>query len=252
MVAGEGRDCVVLFSGGLDSTTVVAMATAKGFRVRALSFDYGQRHTIELRRAQRLALSMGCAEHRVLPLALGGLGGSALTTSAPVPKRKALADIGRTVPPTYVPARNTVFLAVALAWAETLGAFDIFFGANQVDYSGYPDCRPAFVEAFERLANLACAAPGRTGRPFRIHAPLMHMCKADIIRAGVALGVDYRATFSCYDPREELACGHCEACALRRAGFLTAQVADPTVYAPDTGEPKAAPLRPLRAVGRRA
>lgn len=220
------RSAIVLLSGGLDSATVLAIARAAGFDCHALSLDYGQRHSAELAAAARVAASLGAVEHRVMRLGLGELGGSALTdVSIAVPESPSDG-----IPVTYVPARNTVMLALALAWAEVLGARDIFIGVNAVDYSGYPDCRPEFVEAFERMANLATKA-GIEGRGLTIHAPLQHLTKADIIRRGIALGVDYARTVSCYqaDP-EGRACGVCDACRLRRQGFEQAEVPDPTVY----------------------
>lgn len=220
------RSAIVLLSGGLDSATVLAIARAAGFDCHALSLDYGQRHSAELAAAARVAASLGAVEHRMMRLGLGELGGSALTdVSIAVPESPSDG-----IPVTYVPARNTVMLALALAWAEVLGARDIFIGVNAVDYSGYPDCRPEFVEAFERMANLATKA-GIEGRGLTIHAPLQHLTKADIIRRGVALGVDYARTVSCYqaDP-EGRACGLCDACRLRRQGFEQAGVPDPTVY----------------------
>lgn len=220
------RSAIVLLSGGLDSATVLAIARAAGFDCHALSLDYGQRHSAELAAAARVAASLGVVEHRVMRLGLGELGGSALTdVSIAVPESPSDG-----IPVTYVPARNTVMLALALAWAEVSGARDIFIGVNAVDYSGYPDCRPEFVEAFERMANLATKA-GIEGRGLTIHAPLQHLSKADIIRRGVALGVDYARTVSCYqaDP-EGRACGVCDACRLRRQGFEQAGVPDPTIY----------------------
>lgn len=220
------RDAVVLVSGGLDSATVLAMAREEGFRVHALSFDYGQRHGAELAAAARVARGLGAAEHKIIRLDLGAIGGSALTdTSIPVP---TVPTPG--IPVTYVPARNTVFLAVALGWAEVLGAQDIFIGVNALDYSGYPDCRPAFIEAFERLANVATKA-GVTGVSLHVHAPILYMTKSEIIRAGLRLGVDYSLTVSCYTADEEgRACGACDACRLRRKGFEEAGVPDPTRY----------------------
>jgi 7-cyano-7-deazaguanine synthase len=225
---------VVLLSGGLDSATTTAMARAQGFVVHALTVRYGQRHEAELEASRRVAQALGVAQHKVIDLQLGLFGGSALTDAAiAVPKDRAMADIGAPgdVPVTYVPARNTVLLAMALAWAETLGARDLFLGVNVLDASGYPDCRPAFVAAFEALANVATrAADG--GPRFEVHAPLIAMTKAEIIRAGVALGVDYGMTHSCYDPGASGgACGRCDACLLRRKGFAEAGVADPTRYA---------------------
>ncbi len=220
------RKAVVLLSGGLDSATVLAMAREQGFACHALSFDYGQRHAAELAAARRIAESLGVAEHKVLPLSLDAIGGSALTDSAiAVPERG-----GEGIPVTYVPARNTVFLSIALGWAEVLGARDIFVGVNAVDYSGYPDCRPAFIEAFERLANLATRA-GVEGDRFHIHAPLIEMTKAQIVSAGTALGVDYGLTVSCYQADAEgRACGRCDACRFRAQGFAEAGLPDPTRY----------------------
>ena len=220
------RKAVVLLSGGLDSATVLAMAREQGFACHALSFDYGQRHAAELAAARRIAEALGVAEHKVLPLSLDAIGGSALTDAAiAVPERG-----GEGIPVTYVPARNTVFLSIALGWAEVLGARDLFVGVNAVDYSGYPDCRPAFIEAFERLANLATRA-GVEGDRFRIHAPLIDMTKAQIVSAGTALGVDYGLTVSCYQADAEgRACGRCDACRFRAQGFAEAGLPDPTRY----------------------
>lgn len=216
----------MLLSGGLDSATVLALARDRGHRCFALSFDYGQRHQAELEAARRVAAALGAIEHRILPLPLGGFGGSALTEAGiAVPEEPAAG-----IPVTYVPARNTVFLACALAWAEVLGARDLFIGVNAVDYSGYPDCRPEFIAAFERLARLATRA-GVEGRALHVHAPLVHCSKAEIIRQGTALGVDYALTVSCYQADAEgRACGRCDSCRLRRAGFAAAGVADPTRY----------------------
>jgi len=222
---------VVLLSGGLDSTTVLAVALRDGFDVAALSVRYGQRHAAELDAAARIAQRMGVARHEIVDLDLRAFGGSALTSDIAVPKDRD--DIGAGIPVTYVPARNTVFLALALAFAETLGAADIFLGVNALDYSGYPDCRPAFIEAFERLANLATKAGVEDTSRFRIHAPLLHLSKADIIALGLSLGVDYGGTSSCYDPLPTgEACGRCDACLLRLRGFEAAGVRDPIAYAP--------------------
>jgi 7-cyano-7-deazaguanine synthase len=223
---GAARKAVVLLSGGLDSATALAMARSQGYACHALSLDYGQRHHAELAAARRVAAALGAAEHKVLPLSLDAIGGSALTDrSIAVPETRAEG-----IPVTYVPARNTVFLALALGWAEVLGASDLFVGVNAVDYSGYPDCRPAFIEAFERLANLATKA-GVEGQAFRVHAPLIQMSKAEIIRVGIQLGVDYALTVSCYQADEQgMACGRCESCRLRAEGFRAAGVADPTRY----------------------
>ncbi len=222
----RARKAVVLLSGGLDSATVLAMARAQGFDCYALSLDYGQRHHAELAAAGRVAGALGVSEHKVLSLSLDAIGGSALTDSSiDVPEAG-----GEGIPVTYVPARNTVFLALALGWAEVLGATDLFVGVNAVDYSGYPDCRPAFIEAFERLANLATKA-GVEGGEFKVHAPLIQMSKAEIIRAGIGLGVDYALTVSCYQADEEgVACGVCDSCRLRAEGFQAAGVTDPTRY----------------------
>ncbi|MBO0700732.1 MAG: 7-cyano-7-deazaguanine synthase QueC, partial [Zavarzinella sp.] len=205
------RRAVVLLSGGLDSTTTLALAKAQGFAVHALSVDYGQRHRVELERADRVAKALGAAEHRTVRLDLRTIGGSALTASIDVPKGRSSEDMAHGIPITYVPARNTILLGLALGYAETVGAFDLFIGANVLDYSGYPDCRPEFLEAFERLANLATKAGVEgTGR-FRVHAPLLKMTKAEIIREGTRLGVDYSLTLSCYDPDTEgRACGTCD------------------------------------------
>ncbi|MEK6770879.1 MAG: 7-cyano-7-deazaguanine synthase QueC [Pseudomonadota bacterium] len=219
-------DAVVLLSGGLDSATVLAIAREEGLTCHALTFDYGQRHRVELEAARRVAASLGVADHRIVPLALGWMGGSALTDPAiAVPKTP-----GEGIPVTYVPARNTVFLSIALGWAEVLGARHLYLGVNAVDYSGYPDCRPEYLEAFERLANLATRA-GVEGRPLRLHAPLLHMTKADIIARGALLGVDFSLTLSCYDPDGEgRACGGCDSCRLRAHGFAEAGRPDPTCY----------------------
>ena len=219
---------VVLLSGGLDSTTVLAIAKSRGFEPCALSFSYGQRHVVELERARELAKSMGVARHVVAQIDLRVFGGSALTADIEVPKDRSTSEIGAGVPVTYVPARNTIFLSFALAYAEVLEASDIFIGVNALDYSGYPDCRPEYIEAFEAMANLATKA-GVEGRTrLRIHAPLAQMSKADIIRAGLALGVDYANTSSCYDPGPEgRPCGACDSCKLRAKGFAQAGVADP-------------------------
>ena len=222
------KPAVVLLSGGLDSATVLAMARSQGYRCHALSVDYGQRSQAELQAARRLAAALGAAEHRVVRIDLGGFGGSALTDAAiDVPTAGVQAGV---IPVTYVPARNTVLLSLALGWAEVLEAQHIFFGANAVDYSGYPDCRPAFIRAFESLANVATKM-GIEGRRISVHAPLIDLSKADIIRAGAALGVDYALTVTCYQADDEgLACGVCDACRLRKAGFSAAGVADVTRY----------------------
>ncbi len=225
-VSGPSPRAVVLVSGGLDSATVLAMARAAGYACYTLSFDYGQRHRAELLAAERVSAALGDVEHKVVRLNLDSIGGSALTdTAIPVPEQ---ATEG--IPVTYVPARNTVFLSIALGWAEVLGARDIFIGVNAVDYSGYPDCRPEYIEAFQAMANLATKA-GVEGRTLTIHAPLISMGKAGIIQAGIDLGVDYALTVSCYQATPEgLACGRCDSCRLRRQGFADAGVPDPTRY----------------------
>jgi len=225
------RKAVVLLSGGLDSATALAVARRDGFTCHALTIAYGQRHAIELAAARRVAEALGAVEHRVMSLDLRAFGGSALTDDFPVPRDRPEEEMSAGIPSTYVPARNTIFLALALGWAEVLGSFDIFMGVNALDYSGYPDCRPEFVAAFERLANLATKAGVEGKGTFRIHAPLVQLSKAEIIRLGQSLGVDYRLTHSCYDPAPDgAACGHCDSCQLRRAGFEAAAVPDPTRY----------------------
>jgi 7-cyano-7-deazaguanine synthase len=223
---------VVLLSGGLDSATALAVALADGFAVTALSVDYGQRHRVELERAAAVAKAQGVADHRVVTLDLRAIGGSALTApSIDVPKNRSADEMSAGIPVTYVPARNTILLGVALGLAETVGAFDIFFGANAADFTGYPDCRPAFFEAFEKLANVATKAGVEGAGRFKIHTPLVPLTKPEIIRAGVKLSVDYSLTLSCYDPDEAgRACGTCDACQLRRQGFADAGVPDPTAY----------------------
>jgi 7-cyano-7-deazaguanine synthase len=220
------KKAVILVSGGLDSTTVVAMAKRQGYKCYTLSFDYGQRHRSELEAASRVSESMAVVEHKVVKLDLGSIGGSALTdTSIDVPEAETSG-----IPVTYVPARNTVFLSIALGWAEVLGANDIFLGVNAVDFSGYPDCRPEYITAFERMANLATRAAVE-GQPLTVHAPLIDMSKAQIIQAGIELGVDYSKTVSCYQASlEGEACGRCESCRLRRQGFEQAGISDPTRY----------------------
>ncbi len=229
------RPAVVLLSGGLDSATTLAIAHAEGFVPHALSFAYGQRHASELEAARAVASQLGAAQHVIASIDLRAFGGSALTADLPVPKQSAeTATRTEGVPITYVPARNTIFLSFALGWAEVLGADDIFIGVNAVDYSGYPDCRPAFVEAFEQLANLATRAGTEEGRRIRVHAPLIALSKAEIIARGLALGVDYGLTRSCYDPGEDgLACGRCDSCHLRLGGFRAAGLQDPAAYRAD-------------------
>jgi 7-cyano-7-deazaguanine synthase len=224
------RPAVVLLSGGVDSTTTLAIALAEGFEAYALSFEYGQRHQIETEAARRVAHSLGATEHRIAKIDLRIFGGSALTEDVDVPKKRSQTEIAHGIPTTYVPARNTIFLSYALAWAEVIPASDIFLGVNAIDYSGYPDCRPEFIEAFENLANLATRA-GVEGRRFQIHTPLIKLSKADIIRKAVDLGVDLSLTHSCYDPSPEgIACGECDSCLLRLKGFREAGLKDPVCY----------------------
>lgn len=226
------KNAVVLLSGGLDSATVLAIAKDQGCTPVTLTFRYGQRHSTEIDAAAHLSQKAGVSRHVVADIDLRAFGGSALTADIDVPKDRTDDAIGEGIPITYVPARNTVFLAYALALAETSGAFDVFIGVNALDYSGYPDCRPAFVKAFEDVMNLATKAGVEGDRPFKLHTPLIDMTKADIVRAGTALGVDYGETLSCYDPTPDGAhCGHCDACHLRRKGFREAGISDPTRYA---------------------
>lgn len=214
-------------SGGLDSSTCLALARREGYQCYALSFDYGQRHRIELEAAARVAAALGAERHLVARVGLDAFGGSALTADIPVPKGRAAAEIGEGIPPTYVPARNTVFLSLALAWAEVLDAGDIFIGVNALDYSGYPDCRPEYIKAFEFMANLATASAVEGGTRIRIRAPLQHLSKAEIVRLAQSLGVPFGLTQSCYDPAPSgAACGACDACLLRRKGFEEAGVED--------------------------
>jgi len=226
---------VVLLSGGLDSTTCLAWARSEGFACTTLAIDYGQRHRVELDAARKVAHALGAREHREVAVDLRAIGGSALTADLAVPKDRGEGEIGAGVPVTYVPARNAVFLSIALGLAETLGATDLVAGMNALDYSGYPDCRPEFVRAFERLAGVATRA-GADGASFTVHTPLMRLDQAGIVRLGASLGVDYALTHSCYDPSPDGgACGHCDACLLRRKGFTEAGLPDPTRYA--TGHP---------------
>jgi 7-cyano-7-deazaguanine synthase len=226
------KKAVVLLSGGLDSATVLAIARSEGFAPYALSFAYGQRHFVELEAAARVAAALGAREHRIATVDLSAFGGSALTDSAlDVPKSRGAEEMAHGIPITYVPARNTIFLSFALAWAEVLGAWDIFIGVNALDYSGYPDCRPEFIAAFERMANLATAQAVGGGQGVRIHAPLIALSKAQIIRRGVELGVDYALTTSCYDPDAKgRACGTCDSCQLRLKGFREAGQSDRIPY----------------------
>jgi 7-cyano-7-deazaguanine synthase len=225
-----GAPAVVLVSGGLDSATALAIAVSEGYQAHALSFDYGQRHRVEIDAARSVAASLGAARHVVLTIDLRAFGGSALTSDVAVPHHDRVEDLPAGIPVTYVPARNTVFLSFALAWAETLGAGDIFIGVNALDYSGYPDCRPEFIAAFEAMANLATKAAVEGSQHVRVHAPLAHLTKAQIIGRGVALGVDYSLTHSCYDPGPEgRPCGTCDSCLLRQKGFAELHLADPAV-----------------------
>jgi 7-cyano-7-deazaguanine synthase len=221
---------VVLLSGGLDSTTTLAIAKHEGFACHALTMQYGQRHAVEIEAARQIARHFGVVQQIVMPIELRQFGGSALTSDLPVPKDRSLETMSHGIPITYVPARNTIFLSFALAWAEVLGAYDIFLGVNALDYSGYPDCRPEYIAAFEKLASLATKA-GVEGRSFQIHTPLIQMTKAEIIRRGLELDVDFALTTSCYDPTPAgLACGRCDSCALRLKGFAENQLSDPRAY----------------------
>jgi len=228
----EKKKTVMLLSGGLDSTTAMAIALAESYNVYAMSFRYGQRHSIELESARRVAEAMSIARHLIVDIDLRAIGGSALTDEIAVPQSRSSEEMMAGIPVTYVPARNTIFLSFALGWAEVIGAVDIFIGVNALDYSGYPDCRPEYIEAFERMANLATKAGVEGRMRFKIHTPLIAMTKAEIIRQGLALGVDYSLTHSCYDPTPEgLACGQCDSCVLRQKGFSEAGARDPLVYA---------------------
>jgi len=214
-------------SGGLDSATCLAFARHEGYACYALSFDYGQRHRVELEAAQRVAAAIGATRHMVAKIALGAFGGSALTADIDVPKSRSLAEMGHGIPVTYVPARNTIFLSFALAWAEVIGSSDIFIGVNALDYSGYPDCRPEYIEAYERMANLATRAGVEGTTKLKIHAPLMHLNKAEIVKLGAELGLPFGLTHSCYDPGPDgHPCGQCDACLLRRKGFEEAGIED--------------------------
>lgn len=227
------KPAIVLLSGGLDSATTAAIAQSEGFEVCALTVNYGQRHRFELEAAQRVAESLGVVRHEILRIDLSAFGASALTAEIDVPKDRGDAEMGHGIPVTYVPARNTVMLSMALAFAEAVGAADLFIGVNAVDYSGYPDCRPEFIEAFERTANLATKAGVEGTLHFTVHAPLIRLSKAEIIRRGTELGVDYALTHTCYDPSSEgVSCGRCDACQLRRKGFADAGLVDPIFYQP--------------------
>lgn len=232
----EAKKAVVLLSGGLDSATVLAIARSQGFALYALSFSYGQRHIWELQAAARVAASIGVAKHRTANINLRIFGGSALTDDIDVPKGRSADDMSQGIPITYVPARNTIFLSFALAWAEVLGSSDIFIGVNALDYSGYPDCRPEFIEAFEKMANLATKAGVEGRQMLKIHTPLIALSKAEIIREGIELGVDYALTSSCYDPSETgEPCGECDSCVLRLKGFRENGIDDPLNYRRATG-----------------
>ena len=227
----QRKKAVALLSGGLDSTTALAIAVSEGYEVYAMSFRYGQRHSIEIESARRIAEAFGAQKHLIVDIDLRAIGGSALTDEIDVPKQRASDEIRSEIPVTYVPARNTVFLSFALAWAEVTGAEDIFIGINALDYSGYPDCRPEYIEAFERVANLATRAGVEGRMRLKIHAPLISMTKAEIIETGLKLGVDYSLTHSCYDPTTDgLACGRCDSCRLRLKGFREAGARDPIGY----------------------
>jgi 7-cyano-7-deazaguanine synthase len=224
------KKAIILLSGGIDSATCAAIALHKGYALHALSFSYGQRHTVELKAAKRIADSLGIKSRKIVTLDLRAFGGSALTSNIPVPKNRNGKKMAADIPATYVPARNTIFLSYALAWAEVLGICDIFIGVNAVDYSGYPDCRPDYIAAFEKMANLATRA-GVEGKKLTIHTPLLRLTKAAIIRRGTALGLDYGLTHSCYDPTPRgFACGSCDSCLIRKKGFEEAGVPDPTSY----------------------
>lgn len=234
----SNKKAIILLSGGLDSATTLAIARNEGFKCYALTFRYGQRHEREIDAAKKVAVSLGAAEHRIVDIDLGAFGGSALTDSTiDVPKDRPDLDGSAEIPPTYVPARNTVFLSYALAWAEVLGAFDIFIGVNSTDYSGYPDCRADFIASFEKTANLATAAAVEGKGRYRIHTPIIDMTKVQIILAGTKLGVDYSLTHSCYDPdKQGRSCGRCDSCRLRLRGFAQAGLKDPIKYQIPSGE----------------
>jgi len=225
------KKAVILSSGGVDSTTVMAIARSDDYEIYSLSFNYGQRHALELEAAKRVAKSLGAKDHLVIDIDMGKIGGSALTDNIEVPKGRDEDIMQREIPVTYVPARNTIFLSYALAWAEVLEASDIFIGVNAIDYSGYPDCRPEYIEAFERMANLATKAGVEGKTELKIRTPLINMTKAEIVQKGIELGVDYSMTHSCYDPSPEgKACGQCDSCLLRKKGFSEAGIEDPTIY----------------------
>jgi 7-cyano-7-deazaguanine synthase len=231
MVASEKKSAIVLLSGGLDSTTTLALARDEGYAVYALTFRYGQRHEAEIEAARRIAEKAGVVEHVVAQIDLKAFGGSALTDDIAVPKGRTIEEMGNGIPVTYVPARNTIFLSFALAWAEVVGSNDIFIGVNALDYSGYPDCRPEYIAAYERMANLATKAGVEGQQSLKIHTPLIHLTKAEIVRKGLELGVDYSLTLTCYDPSPTAeACGNCDACLLRLKGFSENGIRDPARY----------------------
>lgn len=231
MAEDARKEAVVLLSGGLDSTTALAIALSQGFLAHALSFRYGQRHVAELEAAKRVAATLTVVQHLVAEIDLRAFGNSALTSDIPVPKGRNVEEMAHEIPVTYVPARNTIFLSFALAWAEVLGVSDIFIGVNALDYSGYPDCRPEYIEAFEHMANLATKAGVEGAQRLKIHTPLIHMTKAQIIQTGLELGVDYSLTSTCYEPSESgHACGQCDACILRLKGFAENGMKDPARY----------------------
>jgi 7-cyano-7-deazaguanine synthase len=230
-VSDDKRRAVVLLSGGLDSTTTLAIAKSEGYELYALTFRYGQRHEVEIKAARRIAEHFAVKQHVIAQIDLQIFGGSALTSDIVVPKDRSIEEMGHGIPITYVPARNTIFLSFALAWAEVLGSSDIFFGVNALDYSGYPDCRPEYIEAYQRMADLATKAGVEGRQRLTIHAPLIHLSKARIIKRGIELGVDYSLTTTCYDPSPEgLACGQCDACLLRLKGFAEEGLKDPAPY----------------------
>ena len=233
-ICGNSRNVVILFSGGLDSTTVLAIAAAKGYQCNCISFLYGQQHYIEVKKAEALAARMGVCKHLVLNLELDKIGGSALTGNLLLPTGRSFDEMKSSIPSSYVPARNSIFLSYALSWAEVIGAMDIFIGANIVDYSGYPDCRPEYLESFEKMADLGTKAGVEGDRGFKIHAPLLYLTKKEIILKGVSLGVDYAETHSCYNPdKAGRACGKCDSCRLRLKGFSEAGIIDPAPYQSD-------------------
>ncbi|UCF00099.1 MAG: 7-cyano-7-deazaguanine synthase QueC [Planctomycetota bacterium] len=237
-MSAKNKKAVVLLSGGLDSATVLAIARSEGFQLFALTFRYGQRHRLEIEAAKKIAKSLDAIEHWIIDIDLARFGGSALTDSTiEVPKDRTDLGSPDLIPPTYVPARNTIFLSYAIAWAEVIGAFDIFIGVNAIDYSGYPDCRPEFIAAFEKVANLATAAAAQDRNQYKIHTPIINMTKREIILTGTKLGVDYSLTHSCYDPDETgISCGRCDSCRLRLKGFAEAGIKDPIEYQISTKE----------------